>query len=120
MSIQSIGGFGSAVPQPAAPQGVPASNVPKPDTLKLQAAPQQTAQPAHEDVQEAIKAIKTRVEPMTTGNFEFSQDKETGATIVRITDRQTGELIRQIPAKELINIAKNLDRMMGLLLQQKA
>lgn len=121
MSIQSIGKFGDVAPQPAAPQqGTPVSDAPKPDTLKLQTPPQQAAQPTHEDVQEAIDAIKGKVEPMTTGSFEFSMDKETGTTLVRITDRQTGELIRQIPSKELVDIAKNLDRMLGLLLRQKA
>lgn len=122
MSIQSIGRFGDVVPQPATPKGAPASDAPKPDSLKLQTPPQQPAtQPAREDVQEAIKALKDKVGPMTPGNaFEFSMDQETGSAVVRITDAQTGELIRQIPSKELVDIAKNLDKMMGLLLRQKA
>jgi flagellar protein FlaG len=40
--------------------------------------------------------------------------------VVKITDRATGELVRQIPMEEMLALAKSLDRLQGLLLQTKA
>jgi flagellar protein FlaG len=35
-------------------------------------------------------------------------------------DSETGEVIRQIPSKELLEIAHAIDKMQGMLLKQKA
>jgi flagellar protein FlaG len=52
--------------------------------------------------------------------LQFAIDDESGQTIVRVTDRQTGELIRQTPSVEMLELARSLDRMQGMLLRQKA
>jgi len=39
----------------------------------------------------------------------FSYDKGTGLTIVRIINRASGELVRQIPTEEVIRIAQFLN-----------
>ena len=41
-------------------------------------------------------------------------------TVVRVIDKQTGEVIRQMPSKELLEIAKSLDRLQGLLVRNSA
>ena len=45
---------------------------------------------------------------------------DVASTIVRITDGETGEMIRQIPSEEMLEIARSLDKMQGLLLRQEA
>jgi flagellar protein FlaG len=47
-------------------------------------------------------------------------DKDTGKTVIKIVDSQTNQVIRQIPSEELLAIARNLDRVEGLLLKQRA
>jgi flagellar protein FlaG len=54
-----------------------------------------------------------------SSNLQFSIDDDTGDTIVRVTDHKTGELISQIPSKEMLELAKSLDRMQGMLLRQQ-
>lgn len=68
---------------------------------------------------DAVKAVKDFVQP-TAGNLEFTMDEETGDTVIKIVDSSSGELIRQIPSKEMLEIAKALDRLQGLLVRQKA
>ena len=53
-------------------------------------------------------------------NLQFSVDKETGKTVVRVVDAQNGETIRQIPSEEALALSKSLDKLQGLLLSQKA
>lgn len=53
--------------------------------------------------------------------FEFSVDSDTKKTVVRVVDTSTGELVRQIPSREVLAIARSIDQFQhGLLLNQKA
>lgn len=53
-------------------------------------------------------------------DLDFSQDKETGKTIVKVVDTATDTVIRQIPSEEAIAIAKSIDKMQGVLINHKA
>lgn len=120
MAVQSVGNFGSGTPQPAAPQGsASAQQSPALPEVHLQAPSPQSA-PSREQVQQVVKEMKQLVEPRVPNGLHFSIDDATGKTVVRVTDAQTGEMIRQIPSEELLAIAQSLDRMQGLLLRQKA
>ncbi len=71
-------------------------------------------------VQKAMESLKQLIEARAPNSLSFSIDNSTGKTIVRITDAQTGEMIRQIPSEEMLEIARSVDRMQGMLLQQQA
>lgn len=42
-------------------------------------------------------------------SVHFSVDDESGKTVIRVVDRETNELIRQIPTEEVLNIARSLE-----------
>ena len=50
----------------------------------------------------------------------FSSDATTGRDIVRVTNRITGELIRQMPTAEALKAMQNIDQMMGLIFNRSA
>ena len=45
----------------------------------------------------------------------FSVDASTHSDVVRVMNEKTGELIRQIPAQAVINVAHSIDAMKGVL-----
>jgi flagellar protein FlaG len=53
-------------------------------------------------------------------NLQFSVDGSSGKTVVRVVDMETGNVIRQIPSQEALDIARAVDRLQGLLLRQQA
>lgn len=124
MAMQSIGNFGGIMPQPAPSAGSsPKPVVPSSGNTSADAVPQAilpSQQPSREQVQQAVEAMRKSMSEVASSNLQFAIDNDTGETIVRVTDRKTGELIRQIPSQELLELAKSIDRMQGLLLQQKA
>jgi flagellar protein FlaG len=61
---------------------------------------------------EAVSAIKSEL--------DFRVDERTGKTVVRVVEKQTGTLIRQIPSQEMLEIAQALDRLQGLLIRNSA
>ena len=53
--------------------------------------------------------------------LEFSIDKESGESVVKVLDRSTKEVIRQIPSEEMLQIARGLERYKeGLLIDSQA
>lgn len=123
MSIQSISSSGTAMPLPAAPQGSVPQPVAQPQLPAVTAqAPSSRPQagPDRAQVEEAVAKVRKQVQPVISNGLDFTIDDNTGKTLVRVTDRATGELIRQIPSQEMLEIAQSLDRMQGLLLRQKA
>jgi len=117
MALDMISKSGTPTPMPVAPQGASAPAAVKAPVMP-EPAPQQ--QPSKEQVQKAMESIKQMVESKAPNSLQFSVDNETGKTVVRISDVKTGEMIRQIPSEEMLEIARSLDRMQGMLLQQKA
>ncbi len=72
-----------------------------------------------QQVEAAVKAVKEFIQPMAS-NLAFEMDDDSGRTVIKITEASSGELIRQIPSEEMLEIAKALDRLQGLLVKQKA
>ena len=57
--------------------------------------------------QERIKQIEQALQQCNR-SLRFHQDEETGKQIATIVDNKTGDVIRQVPAQELLELNKNL------------
>lgn len=125
MSIQSI--TGSSPPVPSAPSAAPEAAV-RPSPRQVSPPPLEKTQSPEEkqNVQfsreELLNAAKEANEFIShvNDNLQFSVDDETGKTIIKVVDATTQEVIKQIPSEEMIAIAKAMDKLKGLLIQQKA
>ena len=119
MEISTIGNTGYSAPLPAAPQsGAPAAAA-SPKSPAVAPTPS-SQQPSSEQVRQAVEAVKQMVKSTNANSLDFSIDEQSGKTVVRITDADTGEIIRQIPSREMLEIAHSLDKLQGMLLKQKA
>ena len=78
-----------------------------------------TSAPSAEQVTQALKSINKTMESLSQG-LEFSIDEDSHRTVVKVVDRSTNDVIRQIPTEEALEIAKALDQSSGLLIRQKA
>ncbi|MGZ3182402.1 MAG: flagellar protein FlaG [Telluria sp.] len=119
MSIQAIStppprpsGTGDAAPAPAAAR--PAAAV---DTAV--AVEKAAKAPTAEQLDQAISNINKTLQTLSQ-DVEFSVDKDSNRTIVKVVDQNTKEVIRQIPSPEALEIAKALDTVRGLLIKQTA
>lgn len=52
--------------------------------------------------------------------FEISVHKDTKAIMVKVFDKNTGDLIREIPSEKLLDVAANMMELNGLLFDEKA
>ena len=56
----------------------------------------------------------------TANSLQFSIDEDIGVAVVKVIDTESKKVIRQIPSEEVIDIAKALDKLQGLLVKQQA
>lgn len=137
MSIQNIPSSGAAMDtqfarmasqQAVTPQRAGAGDTP-PETaavneLRATQRPEQAgnlvdAEPDRETLLQAVEDVRKAIEPVAQ-NLLFSIDDDTGRTIVKVVDAQTDEVIRQMPSEEVLAISKAIDKLKGVLIQQKA
>lgn len=83
------------------------------------------AQPAKKEPDAAnVEALGESLHKLNASlmNFgiEFEISEVDSRLITRVVDRETGELIRQIPSEEALRMARSLDQSSGLLLQTTA
>ena len=79
----------------------------------------QKAQANRQELEDAVKQVNDFLKPINN-SIQFNLDDDTGKTVVKVIDLATKDVIRQFPSEEMLSIAKALDKMKGLLIQQKA
>jgi len=69
---------------------------------------------ANVNVEEIVEKIQKRISSYNT-SLEFKMDKEGKPPIVVVTDKETGQVIRQIPSEEVIQLRNRMEDLMGLI-----
>lgn len=75
--------------------------------------------PSREEVDQAVKRLTDFVSP-NQAEINFSVDESSGIRVVKIVDRNSNEVIRQMPSEEAVALARALDKLQGLLIKDKA
>lgn len=133
MSIDSMGV--TSPPAQRAEAGVQIVRPGSPATQSEKAAPQrsevlstalraddgqkQSAQPNRQEVDEAVNRLSKFVSA-NQSEINFSVDEASGIRVVKIVDRSSNEVIRQMPSEEAVALAQALDKLQGLLIKDKA
>ena len=79
----------------------------------------QTSQPTREAVAKAAADLQQFVQSMGR-NLNFSVDDTTVYHVVKVVNPATGELVRQLPSEELLQIARDFERLNSALVSQRA
>ncbi|PTU66434.1 flagellar biosynthesis protein FlaG [Chromobacterium sp. Panama] len=72
-----------------------------------------------EQLQSSLKQLNS-VASLYNNQLEFSVDKDTDLQVVKVVDKETQKVIRQIPSEDAIRIAKAIGDFKGMLLKDKA
>ena len=111
------------------PQWKPQTVIPPVDVSK------ETAQPAmkrreeeapesgtnlvkEKEVQEVVEDVQQYLQQLNI-RLSFKLHDKTGDLVVRVLDKDTGEVIRQIPPEEMLKLREKLEELTGVLLNGK-
>ncbi len=93
------------------------------DTKKVEPKPvAEKAAPATtsvEQVKQAVNKINTMVQGFDR-EVLFSVDHDSGKIVVKVMDTARNVVIRQIPSAQALAISHSLDKLQGLIINQKA
>lgn len=69
---------------------------------------------------ELLNELQDDLEKMHSIGLRFSVHDGTGRTIIKIVDKETDTLIREIPPEDFLDLAARLDEMVGILFDREA
>lgn len=130
MDIGSIRGAmkqSGPVPETAKPQssegaekGSALSAIADAAQAKVAADKQQAEKPAtRAELEKAMNNIQEFVQSVRR-DINFSLDDGNGRVVVKVTDANSGDVIRQIPSEEALKLAENLTEVRSLLFKAEA
>ena len=67
------------------------------------------------EAQEAVNAVLEHLNVQ----LKLSVNRDLEQVVAKIVDRDTGEVVREIPPEEMLEMAKRLEEMSGLLLDER-
>lgn len=74
--------------------------------------------PPQQDLEKLVEELSDLVQSVRR-ELRFSVDDESGRTVIRVIDSDTGETIRQIPPEEVLTLLERLrDQQAGLIREQ--
>ena len=73
----------------------------------------------YEQVDNAVTSIQSFVQNIRR-DLNFSVDDSSGRVVVKVTDRASGDVIRQLPSEEALRLAESLEEVRSLLFKAEA
>lgn len=77
------------------------------------------AEISREQVESAVSTIQEFVQSVRR-SINFSLEDNSGRVVVKVTDATSGDVIRQIPSEEALQLAESLDEVRSLLFKAEA
>ena len=74
---------------------------------------------SREEVEAAVATIQDFVQSVRR-DLNFSLEEGSGRVVVKVTDSGSGDVIRQIPSEEALQLAENLSEVRSLLFKAEA
>jgi len=118
MSVESI--TSGAVPNPAMASMAPRPTAETQPVQSVQAQRVLSTEQTSASVEELNRSIEQVQIMMDLRNrsVEFTTDDSSGVQVVKVVDANSGDVIRQMPAEELLSFMRNLTKMLGTFIDQ--
>ena len=120
-------------PQPQGPtSGQGESRVAKPETAELKTTPTVSLKELNskatarrgdvadqmtktvEDIKSAVETLNATMKKIPT-SLAFSIDSASSRVVVQVTNKETGEVVRTLPGEAVLQVARNLESLKGIL-----
>lgn len=97
----------------------PARAEPAPETGAAGAPSIQSIDALRANLAESLRAANERLAARGT-SINMAVDRATNTVVVQVKDRDTGDTVRQIPPEAAMRVARNIERLTGILVDRTA
>ena len=116
MFIEPVNGSGKQVAPLAKPELLPDVKAGMPGNGQ---DPPALETPDLAELAEMTVDVQANLNIMHDTALNFSVHESSGRVVVTVADEKTGEIIREIPSGEFLNLSVKLEEMFGILFDQK-
>lgn len=71
------------------------------------------------EISKVVKDVNTLVHQVGSTKISFDVDEATGRSVIRVLDKESGEVIRQVPPEELLTLVARMRQLSGLIFSQE-
>lgn len=107
--VSAVNAAGEGLPQQTAPSSQSDASANRPMEKDIKNA----------DITKAVNYLNDYIQSYRR-DLQFSVDDDSGRIVVKVIDKETREIIRQIPSEEALALAKRIEQSNGMLLQAQA
>ena len=119
--------IGANFPSNVVPEKIVEENrqIPNSISLKTSYKISQVGEAVRENIRINREVLKKGIEEINQNirifntKLSFYIDEPTGRTVIKVSDRETDEVIREIPPIEFLKIAAKLNEILGIIIDQK-
>ncbi len=105
---------------PVADSGAGARSRPEDRSRFDQAGRESQAKITPDEAEKLIKEMQSRLDSIGNTRLNFSLHREPDTVVVQVTDRKSGDVIKQFPAEETLALRQKLNELVGMLFDGKA
>ncbi len=77
-------------------------------------------EPTAEELKGSMQQMQKVIETATGRDLEFALNDRFNEIVVQISDRKSGEVVKEIPSKEFLALRERLNDLIGLFVDEKA
>jgi len=81
-------------------------------------ADKEGSRPNLSQMRDVAADLQRNIKVLNNVDLQFSIHRSSGQVLVTVTDEDTGKVIREIPEREMLEIAARLEEMVGLVFDQ--
>ncbi|MCS6970131.1 MAG: flagellar protein FlaG [Planctomycetes bacterium] len=82
--------------------------------------PRELTPASAEELKATAERLRQVIEVATGRQLDFTLNERFREVIVRISDRKSGEILKEIPSKELIKLRERLNDLIGMFIDERA
>ena len=83
-------------------------------TVAAKAQVKETSENVAQQLESSVSKLNELVQSVQR-DLQFTIDESSGDTVIKVLDTNTDEVIRQIPSKEVLALAQNIESLKGVL-----
>ena len=89
------------------------------EQAEKKAAEEKSAREIQQVTEQLLKELEQDIEALHNVGLKFSKHNDTGRTMIKVLNKDNDEVIREIPAEDVLNLAAKIEEMIGILFDKE-
>lgn len=70
-------------------------------------------------ISQVLDDLNDNINAIHNVGLEFSMHEDSGREVIKVVERETGDLVRQIPPKEILDLVVRMNELVGILFDER-